>query len=110
MKIISLLISLLFLSTSVIGETLLHCKMYKKCDGYLENCINDLYQLSPVIIPESSKVQIGSNLIDARFNSTTVYFKYLQYEGTIDKNEYSIHLFNKDEVRYGFCEKGNPAW
>ena len=105
-----LLTLLLFISTSLSAETLLQCKLSSKCDSYNNNCVNDSYNLSVVVMPSLHKVKIGNSLIDAEFDSSKVHFNYLQYMGYIDKNQYSIHLFNNDELRYGYCEKGNPAW
>lgn len=107
-----LIASLLALTAGVaVGDVTLKCDSDKRCDGYLKNCVADLYSLTVHINPEKGFVTVGGRQIKADFsNPAEVSFPFTKYTVYINRYEYSAHFVSKEEVRIGWCTKVEPAW
>lgn len=102
---------LLLISSLAVAGVTLKCDSYKKCDGYLENCVADLYSLTVHIEPKNELVIVGSKRIKADFsNAAEVSFPFTKYIVHINRYEYSAVFVSEDEVRVGWCTKVKPAW
>jgi hypothetical protein len=103
-------ITLLF-SCSLCAEVTLKCSSKDRCDGRIENCVNDPLTFVVNINPSKKLVSLGSSALKADFsNPAKVSFPYLGYTVDINKHESSVVLYNQNEVRTGSCLKVDPAW
>lgn len=110
----NILLATLFFATAAMGSEkaiVMACETNTRCDGYVANCTSATDSLTVAINPTKQSVSIGGRQIKADFtNPDEVSFPFLNNKVLINRNEYSIIIFNQSEVSFGSCKIVNPAW